>query len=144
MRIEPGELRCKACGAALHYEPRAAVIKCAYCGTEYTLDTPLEGVIEFTGVEAEAEEAAAAEPDRPAYEGEALSWLRAGDSVRAVEAVRESTGWDLRESTEYVEALAAREGIWQPEGYTTLIIAILIGIGICFLVGFLPVLVSYF
>lgn len=53
MSVEPRELRCNACGAALHYEEGAAVIKCAHCGTEYALETAAEGVLEFTIEEAE-------------------------------------------------------------------------------------------
>jgi LSD1 subclass zinc finger protein len=55
MGMEPCELRCNACGAALHYEEGAAVITCAHCGTEYALETQAEGVFEFTIEEAEEE-----------------------------------------------------------------------------------------
>jgi LSD1 subclass zinc finger protein len=114
--MEPRELRCNACGAALHYEEGAAVIKCAHCGTEYALETQAEGVLEFTIEEAEeeAEAPARAEPERPPYEEEALSWLREGKKIQAIKVVRAHTGLGLRESKERVEALAVREGMAVP------------------------------
>lgn len=147
MGVEPRELRCNACGAALHYEEGAAVITCAHCGTEYALETPPGGVLEFTieeGEEEAEEEAEPAGPERPPYEEEALSWLREGKKVQAIKVVRAHTGLGLGESKEYVEALAVREGIALPassEGYTTLVVAILIGIAICCLVGLVELLI---
>ena len=110
---EPRELRCKACGAALHYEPGAAVLTCEHCGTEYALDVPSEFTIEFE-VEDDAaipdvEAPAAEEP--PPYEAEVLALLRAGQLIEAVKVVRAHTGLGLRESKVLVEELAAREGI---------------------------------
>ncbi len=112
MSVEPRELRCNACGAALHYEPGAAVITCGHCGTEYAVETPLEGTIEFSLEEAEEDVpdvAARAEAQAPPYEAEALSWLREGRKKQAVDAVRAYTGMSPREATEYVDELAARE-----------------------------------
>ena len=136
MSVEPRELRCNACGAALHYEAGAAVITCGHCGTEYALETPVEGVLEFTLEEAEEEEAAAereaAEPERPPYEAEVLSWLREGKKVQAVKVVRAQAGLGLRESKEYVEALAAREGlvVRQSSAYAALALAVVIAIAV--------------
>ena len=142
--MEPRELRCNACGAALHYEEGAAVIKCAHCGTEYALETPLEGVLEFSFEEAEeeAEPAEPAEPERPPYEEEVLTWLREGKKVQAVQVVRAYTGQGLRECNEYVEALAVREGIApppRPAAYATLVVAVLIAVAVAGLVMFLLV-----
>lgn len=110
---EPQELRCKACGAALHYEPGAEVITCAHCGTEYVLEGPSEFTVEYML----EEEAATPEVETPApvgpqsYEAEVLALLRAGQLIEAVKVVRAHTGLGLREAKEHAEALAAREGI---------------------------------
>ena len=131
MSVEPRELRCNACGAALHYEPGVA---CDHCGTEYALDVPVEGVIEFSFEEAEEDVpdiAASAEAGPPPYEAEVLSWLREGKKVQAVKVVRAHTGLGLRESKEYVEALAAREAIALPPrsaAAATLVVAVLIAV----------------
>lgn len=110
---EPQELRCKACGAALHYEPGAEVITCAHCGTEYVLESPTEFTVEYELAEDEPtpEVETPAPVGAPSYEDEALSWLQRGKKIEAIKVVRERTGMGLRESKEYVEALAAREGI---------------------------------
>ena len=141
--VEPRELRCNACGAALHYEAGAPVITCDHCGTEYALDVPGEGVIEFSFEEAEEEipdVSPPAEVEPPPYEAEVLSWLREGQKVRAVQVVRAYTSLGLRESKEYVEALAAREGIAAPArsaAYATLVVAVLIAVAVSGLVAFL-------
>lgn len=141
--VEPRELRCNACGAALHYEAGAAVITCDHCGTEYALDVPSEGVIEFSFEEAEEDVpyvATPAEPERPSYDAEALTWLREGKKVQAVKVVRAHTGLGLRESKEYVEALAAREAIALPArsaASATLVVAVLIAVTVTGLVAFL-------
>ena len=143
MSVEPRELRCNACGAALHYEPGAAVITCDHCGTEYALDVPGEGAIEFSFEEAEEDVpdiAASAEAGPPPYEAEVLSWLREGKKVQAVKVVRAHTGLGLRESKEYVEALAPREGIAPPArsaAYATLVVAVLIAVAVTGVVAFL-------
>jgi LSD1 subclass zinc finger protein len=118
INAEPQELRCNACGAALHYEEGVAVITCAHCGTEYVLDVPTEGFIEFSFEEAgedeipDVEAPAAVEPSAaPAYEAEVLALLRAGQLIQAVKVVRAHTGLGLREAKEHAEALAAREGV---------------------------------
>jgi LSD1 subclass zinc finger protein len=113
INAEPRELRCNACGAKLHYEPGAAVLTCAHCGTEYVLDVPDEFTIEFE-VEDDAaipdvEAPAAEEP--PTYEAEVLALLRAGQMIQAVKVVRAHTGLGLREAKAIAEALAARESI---------------------------------
>ena len=141
MGMEPRELRCNACGAALHYEEGAAVIKCAHCGTEYALETPLEGVLEFSFEEAEeeAEPAEPAEPERPPYEEEVLTWLREGKKVQAVQVVRAHTGLGLRESKEYVEALAVREGIALPPdrtGAVVVVVAVMLAVFVSGLVAY--------
>lgn len=134
MSAEPRELRCNACGAALHYEEGAAVMTCAHCGTEYVLETPGEGVVEFSFEEAEEDVpdvASPAEPEPPPYEAEVLTWLREGKKVQAVKVVRAHTGLGLRECKEYVEALAVREGIAPPPrsaAYATLVVAIVIAV----------------
>jgi ribosomal protein L7/L12 len=141
-RVEPRELRCNACGAALHYEAGAPVITCDHCGTEYALDVPGDAVVEFSLVEEEdvPDVPAPAEVEPPPYEAEVLSWLREGKKVRAVQVVRAYTGLGLRESKEYVEALAAREGIAAPArsaAYATLVVAVLIAVAVSGLVAFL-------
>jgi LSD1 subclass zinc finger protein len=110
---EPQELRCKACGAALHYEPGAEVITCAHCGTEYVLDLPDEFTVEYMLEEDEPtpKVATPAPIGPPPYEAEVLALLRAGQLIGAVKVVREHTGLGLREAKEHAEALAAREGI---------------------------------
>jgi LSD1 subclass zinc finger protein len=142
MNVEPRELRCNACGAALHYEPGAAVITCAHCGTEYALEAPTEGVIEFTIEGAEEDAPAAAPPaeaERPPYEDEVLTWLREGKKVQAIKVVRAHTGLGLRECKEYVEGLAVREGITPPPrsaAYATIVVAALIAVATLGLVIF--------
>jgi LSD1 subclass zinc finger protein len=138
MNIEPRELRCNACGAALHYEPGATVIKCAHCGTEYALETSaIEGELEFTieeDGEAEVEAPAYAEPERPPFEDEALIWLREGKKIQAIKVVREYTGLGLRESKEYVEGLAVREGIALPPervGVVAIVVAVVLVVVLC-------------
>jgi LSD1 subclass zinc finger protein len=120
INAEPHELRCNACGAKLHYEPGAAVLTCAHCGTEYVLDVPGEFTIEFEAEDDEGApagpEAAAAEP--PSYEAEVLSWLQRGNKIEAIKIVRAHTGLGLRESKVYVEELAAREGVALPAART--------------------------
>ena len=122
INAEPRELRCNACGAKLHYEEGAAVITCAHCGTEYVLDLPTEGFLEFSIEEAGEEEMPEVEPspaptespaeaEPPYYEAEVLALLRAGQLIQAVKVVRAHTGLGLREAKEHAEALAAREGI---------------------------------
>ncbi len=143
MSVEPRELRCNACGAALHYEPGAAVITCAHCGTEYALEAPTEGVIEFTIEEPEEDVPAAtssSEPKRPAYEEEVLTWLREGKKVQAIKIVRAHTGMGLRESKEYVEGLAVREGMApapRSAAYATFVVAALIAVATLGVVIFL-------
>ncbi len=143
MSVEPRELRCNACGAALHYEAGAAVITCAHCGTEYALDTPTEGFIEFSIEEAPEDVPAvtpSAEPERPPYEDEVLTWLREGKKVQAIKVVRAYTSMGLRECKEYVEALAVREGIApapRSAAYATLVVAVLIAVVLAGLVAFL-------
>ncbi len=142
MSVEPRELRCNACGAALHYEAGAAVITCDHCGTEYALDVPGDTFVEFSLVEEEdvPDVAPSAEAEPPPYEAEVLSWLREGKKVRAVQVVRAHTGLGLRESKEFVEALAAREGIALPArsaAYATLVVAVLIAVAVSGLVAFL-------
>ena len=142
MSVEPRELRCNACGAALHYEAGAAVITCDHCGTEYVLDVPGDAVVEFSLVEAEdvPDVSPPAEAEPPPYEAEVLSWLREGQKVRAVQVVRAYTGLGLRESKEYVEELAIREGIAAPArsaAYATLVVAVLIAVAVSGLVAFL-------
>ena len=142
MSVEPRELRCNACGAALHYEAGAAVITCAHCGTEYALETPTEGFIEFSIEEEEdvSAETPPVEPERPPYEDEALTWLREGKKVQAVKVVRAYTGQGLRECKEYVEGLAVREGIApapRSAAYATLVVAVLIAVVLAGLVAFL-------
>ncbi len=142
MSVEPRELRCNACGAALHYEAGAPVITCDHCGTEYALDVPGDTFVEFSLVEEEGvpDVAAPAEVEPPPYEAEVLSWLREGKKVQAVKVVRAHTGLGLRESKEYVEALAAREGIALPArsgAYATLVVAVLIAVAVSGLVAFL-------
>ncbi len=140
--MEPRELRCNACGAALHYEPGAAVITCAHCGTEYALEAPTEGVIEFTIEEPEEDVPAvtsSSEPKRPGYEEEVLTWLREGKKVQAIKVVRAHTNMGLRECKEYVEGLAAREGIAPPPrsaAYATIVAAVLIAVAAVGLVVF--------
>jgi LSD1 subclass zinc finger protein len=141
--VEPRELRCNACGAALHYEPGTAVITCAHCGTEYALEAPAEGVIEFTIEEAEEDVPAVTrspEPERPAYEEEVLTWLREGKKVQAIKVVRAHTGMGLRECKEYVEGLAVREGITsapRSAAYATFVVAALIAVATLGVVIFL-------
>jgi LSD1 subclass zinc finger protein len=143
MSAEPRELRCNACGASLHYEPGAAVITCAHCGTEYALETPTEGVIEFTieeAVEDVPAVTASPEPERPAYEEEVLTWLREGKKVQAIKVVRAHTGMGLRECKEYVDGLAIREGIAPPPrsaAYAAIVVAVLIAVVTLGLVIFL-------
>jgi LSD1 subclass zinc finger protein len=142
MSVEPRELRCNACGAALHFEAGAAVIKCDHCGTEYALDVPGDSFVEFSLVEEEdiPDVAAPAEVEPPPYEAEVISWLREGKKVQAVQVVRAHTGLGLRESKEYVEALAAREGIAPPArtaAYATLVVAVLIAVAVSGIVMFL-------
>ncbi len=142
MSVEPRELRCNACGAALHYEAGAAVITCDHCGTEYVLDVPGDSFVEFSLVEAEdvPDVSPPAEVEPPPYEAEVLSWLREGQKVRAVQVVRAYTGLGLRESKEYVEELAIREGIAAPArsaAYATLVVAVLIAVAVSGLVAFL-------
>jgi LSD1 subclass zinc finger protein len=109
---EPHELRCKACGAALHYEPGAEVITCAHCGTEYVLESPTEFTVEYMLEEEEAvPDVRAPAAEEPPYEAEVLSWLQRGNKIEAIKIVRAHTGLGLRESKVYVEELAAREGI---------------------------------
>lgn len=141
--MEPHELRCSACGAALHYEPGAAVITCAHCGTEYALEAPTEGVIEFTIEEPEADVppvTSSSEPKRPSYEEEALTWLREGKKVQAIKVVRAHTGMGLRESKEYVEGLAVREGSApapRSAAYATFVVAAFIAVATLGVVIFL-------
>jgi LSD1 subclass zinc finger protein len=113
MNAEPRELRCKACGAALHYEPGAEVITCAHCGTEYVLESPTEFTVEYMLEEDEPtpEVETPAPVGPPSYEAEVLALLRAGQLIEAVKVVRAHTGLGLREAKEHAEALAAREGI---------------------------------
>jgi LSD1 subclass zinc finger protein len=117
MSVEPRELRCNACGAALHYEVGAAVITCGHCGTEYALETPVEGVVEFSLEEVEEDVpdvAAPAEAEAPPYEAEALAWLREGRKKQAVDVVRAHARMSPREAKEYVDELAVREGMAPP------------------------------
>ncbi len=142
MSVEPRELRCNACGAALHYEAGAVVITCDHCGTEYVLDVPGDSFVEFSLVEAEdvPDVSPPAEVEPPPYEAEVLSWLREGQKVRAVQVVRAYTGLGLRESKEYVEELAIREGIAAPArsaAYATFVVAVLIAVAVSGLVAFL-------
>jgi LSD1 subclass zinc finger protein len=138
MDVEPRELRCNACGAALHYEPGAAVITCGHCGTEYAVEAPSEGVVEFALEEA-AGEARAGEAAPPPFDEEVISWLRAGKTVEAVKVVREHTSWGLPECKEYVEALAAREGIAlrNPAGAAALAVGAVIALALFGLIAFL-------
>ena len=142
MSVEPRELRCNACGAALHYEPGAAVITCAHCGTEYALETPTEGFIEFTieGAEDVPAVTPSPEPERPPYEEEVLTWLREGKKVQAIKVVRAHTNMGLRECKDYVEALAVREGMAAPPrsaAYATFVVAALIAVATLGVVIFL-------
>lgn len=139
MSVEPRELRCNACGAALHYEAGAAVITCDHCGTEYALEVPGDAFVEFSLVEEEdvPDVASPAEPERPPYEEEVLTWLREGKKVQAVQVVRVYTGLGLRECKEYVEALAVREGIaapTRPAAYAALVVAVLVAVAVSGLV----------
>jgi len=104
--METKELRCSACGAALHYKPGQAVITCSHCGTEYAVnDAAVAGpVLQPTGFGGDA----------PAYEAEVLAFLRAGQLIEAVKVVRAHTGLGLREAKELAEGLAAREGVDVP------------------------------
>jgi LSD1 subclass zinc finger protein len=134
--VEPRELRCNACGAALHYEPGAAVITCGHCGTEYALETPVEGVIEFSLEEAEDDApdvAARAEAQARPYEAEALAWLREGRKKQAVDAVRAHAGMSPREATEYVDELAVRERMAPPRrrsAAVALVLAVVIALAL--------------
>jgi DNA-directed RNA polymerase subunit RPC12/RpoP len=125
--MEPKELRCSACGAALHYESGRPVIVCSHCGTEFSIDEPTgEVYVEYMLEEAEAipeieapEENLFGEDSRPVYEPIVLSMLRAGKRTPAVKLVRSETGLGLREAEELVDALAAREGIVVPASSNT-------------------------
>jgi len=140
------ELRCDACGAALHYEAGAAVIICPHCKTEYVLEaTPGElppgeytfevtfGDVEATAAEAKKAKPAGSEDDEeepPDYEVEALSWLNRGKEIQAIKAVRAQTGWGLKEAKDYVDELAARNGIAIAKGgCATLVVAAFFGLG---------------
>jgi len=113
LNAEPQELKCKACGAKLHYEPGVPVLTCAHCGTEYVLDVPGEFTVEFVAEEDRpaAVEAEGAAPEPPPYEADARSCLRRGKYIEAVKVVRVRSGLTLAEAKRYVDELAAREGI---------------------------------
>lgn len=136
---EPRELRCTACGAKLHYEEGAAVLTCAHCGTEYALDLPTEGYIEFTleGAEEEAipDVAPVTAEAAPAYEAEALALLRSGQKIAAIKVVRAYTSLGLREAKEVVEALAAREGLAVPAAGNKACVVVVAGMIFLALVG---------
>ena|GEM_PF-1724557 len=134
-------MRCESCGASLHVEPGASVVRCGFCGTEYALDVPAEMTVEFLAEEEKGspDEAAPAEPERPPYEDEVLSWLREGKKIQAVEVVRAHTRLGLGESKEYVEALAAREGlaVRQSSPYVVLALAVFVAVALAALVAFI-------
>ncbi|UCH79579.1 MAG: ribosomal protein L7/L12 [Candidatus Coatesbacteria bacterium] len=116
----------------MHYEEGAAVLTCAHCGTEYALDLPTEGFIEFTFEEAEEEAipdvAAVTAEAAPAYEAEALALLRSGQKIAAIKYVRAYTGLGLREAKQVVEKLAVREGIVLPAGGNKACVVVVAGI----------------
>ncbi|UCE27201.1 MAG: hypothetical protein JSW52_00135 [Candidatus Coatesbacteria bacterium] len=90
---ETTELRCKSCGAGLHYTAGASSIICPHCGTEYVI------------------ELAADEPPATAYDSEVLDLLRQGKQLQAIKHVRSRTGLGLKEARDYVRDLVRRENI---------------------------------
>lgn len=90
---EPTELRCKSCGAGLHYTAGATSITCPHCGTEYVI------------------ELAADKQPAMAYDAEILELLRQGRSLQAIKHLRSRTGLGLKEAKNYVGELARRENI---------------------------------
>ncbi|MGD8720052.1 MAG: hypothetical protein PVH29_14685 [Candidatus Zixiibacteriota bacterium] len=144
--MEPKELRCTACGAALHYEPGQPVIVCSHCGTEFTIDEGTGDVyVEYMLEEAEPTPPAPpippsgfAEDTRPVYEPIVLSMLRAGKRNPAIKLVQSETGLGLREAEELVDALAAREGVVppQPGGKEWMWVALAV-VGLLAVTGFL-------
>jgi hypothetical protein len=90
---ETTELRCKSCGAGLHFEPGATATTCPHCGTEYVI------------------ELSADEPSVMAYDAELLELLRQGRQLQAIKHLRSRTGLGLKEARDYVHDLARRENI---------------------------------
>lgn len=114
---EPTELRCKSCGAGLHFEPGATATACPHCGTEYVI------------------ELAAGEPPAIAYDAEIIELLRQGKSLQAIKHLRSRTGLGLKEAKDYVNTLARRENITVSAGASQagcIVIAAAVGV---FLIG---------
>lgn len=114
---EPTELRCKSCGAGLHFEPGATATTCPHCGTEYVI------------------ELAAGEPPAIAYDAEIIELLRQGRQLQAIKHLRSRTGLGLKEARDYVNTLARRENIAVSAGASQagcVVVAAAVGI---FLIG---------
>lgn len=99
MEITP--LTCPNCGAQLTAHPGEKAIKCAYCDTDLRITSAGEAVL-FYGHQPEQSSAV---PGLDMAEVQRLT--RAGQKINAIKLVREKTGWGLKESKDYVDALEA-------------------------------------
>ena len=122
---EPAELRCKSCGAGLHYTPGASSITCPHCGTEYAI------------------ELADDEPSAIAYDAEVLDLLRKGKRLQAIKYLRSRTGLGLKEAKNYVDALARRENITVSAGASQAgCVVVAVAIGILLIGGLITLLLT--
>jgi LSD1 subclass zinc finger protein len=118
----PTELRCKSCGAGLHYTPGATSIICPHCGTEYVIELSTD------------------KQPTMAYDSEILELLRQGKQLQAIKHLRSRTGLGLKEAKDYVGELARRENITVSAGASQagwVVVAAAVGV---FLIGALVAL----
>lgn len=99
--MEIHSLNCPNCGAQLSINPGDTAIKCTYCGSDLRISSSGEASMFFGN----APGSSPAVPGLDAAEVERLT--RAGQKINAIKLVREKTGWGLKESKDYVDALEA-------------------------------------
>jgi LSD1 subclass zinc finger protein len=122
---ETTELRCKSCGAGLHYTPGATSIICPHCGTEYVIELSSD------------------KQPTMAYDSEILDLLRQGKQLQAIKHLRSRTGLGLKEAKAYVGELARRENITASAGASQAGCIIVIAVGVSLLIAGIAALLIY-
>ena len=99
--MEIKSLNCPNCSAPITVNPGDTAIKCSHCGSDLRISSAGEASM-FFGTQPEAS------PSIPGLDMTEVERLtRAGQKINAIKLVREKTGWGLKESKDFVDALEA-------------------------------------
>lgn len=99
---------CPSC----HHDNSTTARYCSQCGAALETDPPNPYAEEPGNAPPPTDDADSGDP----LDGELLALLREGKKIAAIKRLREQTGWDLKESKNYVESLALRHGVEVPRG----------------------------